>query len=303
MSSEQGSRQALGDEENKKLLHIIQIKTEQNLKQWLLEKENLDNIDRASDEVRQMVEKKWSKYYPNETIPTLSNPSIDPVFEDKAPVYIKELSKSEQPKPPESQDIMYLTEQEITIGSRINTLTEMLVHDPDLPDSHSGPWIERCIGRDPETKKLKVVRLKAKLVKIEPWMVMAFLGNVVQDHLSVHTANVMYKKQRHGYVFDRFYEDPRSKKRYERCALVLDRVHQAGLMYERLVNKQTRKRFAAIRCIRGPLGKSTGNPMYKIIGATENDYRDLKRLYEKHFLYTPNEDMADDIGLKLLING
>lgn len=313
MSSEQenGSRQALSAEENEKLLHIIRIRTEQNFKPWLLDKENLDMVDRASDEVKKAVNKKWDKFYPNEKQPTLANPTIDPKFEDepkkdednKAPAFIKELSKSERPKPPESEDIIYLTEQEVSLGTRVNTLDKMLVHDPDLPDSHTGPWIERCLGRDPETKKLKVVRLKAKWVDVEPWMVMTYLGNVVQDHMSVHTADVFYKKQRHGYVFDRFYIDPRNSKRYERCALILDRIHQAGLVYEKLVSKKNRRRFSAIRTIRGPLGKSTGNPMYKVIGAGESDYRDLKRLFDRHFLYTPNEDLADDIGLKLLING
>jgi len=307
MSSEQnenGSRKALGQEEDRKLLHILQVKTEENFKPWLLDKENMETVNKASDEVQQAAEKKWNKYYPNEKMPTLAEPNVIPKFEDenKAPAFIKELSKSEMPKPPESQDVIYLSEQEVALGTRVNTLTEMLVHDPDLPDSHAGPWIERCVGRDPETKKLKVVRMKARWVQIEPWMVIAYLGNVVQDHMSVHTANVSYKKQRHGYVFDRFYVDPRNGKRYDRCCLVLDKIHQASLMYEKLVSKRTRKRFSAIKQIRGPLGKATGNPMYKVIGANETDYRDLKRIFDRHFLFGPNEELADDIGLKLLIN-
>jgi hypothetical protein len=49
------------------------------------------------------------------------------------------------------------------------------------------------------------------------------------------------------------------------------------------------------------MGQLLDDPMYKVIGASEGDYRDLKRLFERHFLYKPQDDLSDDIGLKALI--
>jgi hypothetical protein len=218
-----------------------------------------------------------------------------------APAIIKHRDSSEPPKPPESQDVIYLSDMEVVLDKQINTLDFMLVPDPDLPADWGGPFIERCLGRDAETKKLHVARLGAKRVPIEPWMVMQYLGSVVQDHQSVHTGSVVVSRRRWGYVFDRFYIDPRTKKRHERCCLVTDRVHQAALMYEKFVDKRSRKPIARIRRIRAAMGQLLDDPMYKVIGASEGDYRDLKRLFERHFLYKPQDDLSDDIGLKALI--
>jgi len=175
----------------------------------------------------------------------------------------------------------------------------MHVEDPEANyDTHPGPWIERCMGRNPETHKLQVYKIPAKEVKIMPDQVMQYLGSVVQDMLSVYTGNVVVKGRRWGYCFSRFYYI--NGKRQTRCCLVLDRIHQAGLMYENIVTKD-RKTIARIRQIRGHLGQPTGEPMYKVLGAGESYYRDLKRLYERHFLRRGDESLADDVGLKVLI--
>lgn len=219
----------------------------------------------------------------------------------QAAAIVKELSKSEPPKPPESQDVIYLSDMEVSLDKQINTLDYMLVEDPELPTGWGGPFIERCVGRDLETGKFKVVRVRARRVPIEPTMVMQYLGSVIRDHQSVHSNSVVVSRRRWGYVFDRFYIDPRSKKRHERCCLVTDRVHQAAMMYEKIVDKRSRKPLARIRRIPGAMGQSTDNPMYKVVGYSEGDYRDLKRLYERHFLNKPGDELADDIGLKLLV--
>jgi len=212
---------------------------------------------------------------------------------------LHEQMRSEPPPPPESQDIEYLSYEEIRLDDRINTYTTMRVEDPEAGKNHAGPWIERCVGRSPETKKLQVVRIPAKEIPIEPLMVMKYLGNVVQDHLAVHTGMVVHRKKHHGYSFDHFFIH--NGKRLDRCCLVLDRIHQAALLYEKVVSKKTRKPFAVIRQIRGTHGQRTGNPAYDVIGAKEADYRDLKRLFERHFLRRGDEELADDIGLKALL--
>lgn len=207
----------------------------------------------------------------------------------------------EQIKPPESQDVIYLSNLEVALDKQINTLDFMNVEDPNLPSDWAGPFILRCVGRDPETKKMRVIKVRAKEVPIEPWMVMQYLGNVIQDHQSVHTNSVVVSRRRWGYVFDRFYIDPKTKKRCDRCCMVMDRVHQAALMYEKFIDKRSRKPLARIRRIKGAMGQPTDNPMYKVIGAGETDYRDLKRLYERNFLNKPQDELADDVGLKLLV--
>ena len=83
--------------------------------------------------------------------------------------------------------------------------------------------------------------------------------------------------------------------------MIVNRIHQAGLMYERVVGKQSQRSFSRIRQIKGFGGQATGEPMYEVIGQKEGYYRDLKRLYDRHFLKRGNEELADDIGLKNLI--
>ena len=215
--------------------------------------------------------------------------------EAKAPVFLeKGLSKSEPAPPPESGDVVYLSKQEWDLQSEISTLSSRIMYDPDAGEGHAGPWIDSCVGRDPETKKLRVVKLPAREVRILPHQVMRFRGSVIQDKQSTHKADVLVGRQRYGYVFDRFFYHNKSK--LARCALVEDRVHQAGLMYERAVDKLTRKAFARIRRI-----NNTQDPAYEVIGATETDYRDLKRLFERHFLRR-NDQGANDPALDQLIS-
>lgn len=40
--------------------------------------------------------------------------------------------------------------------------------------------------------------------------------------------------------------------------------------------------------------------MYRVVGQKETYYRDLKRLYERHFIKRGDEELAEDIGLKNL---
>jgi hypothetical protein len=215
---------------------------------------------------------------------------------EKAPAFLtKGLSKSEPTPPPESGDVQYLTKQEWNIEEEISTLKSRIVRDPDInAEKHSGPWVEVCVGRDPETKHLRVVRMPGREIEILPSQVMRYRGSVIQDRQSTHKADVLIGRQRHGYVFDRFFYHNKAK--LARCALVEDRVHQAGLMYERVVDKLTRKVFSRIRRIKG-----TQDPMYEVVGASETDYRDLRRLYDRYFLRR-NDQGANDPALDQLIS-
>ena len=223
---------------------------------------------------------------------------------DQAPAIISGLSKSDPPKPPESQDVEYLLYQEVVHGKEDNTL--QFVHVPDHTidgRTWSGPWTEVCIGTNSETGKKQVARIPARLREIPPNEMVQYLGSVVQDHQSVHTAIVPFKGH-HGYCFDRFYYWNQAKQ--PRCCWVPDQIHQAYLIYEKAIHYRSRKPFARIRRIRGPAGTVTAEVAYRVLlpkSQREGYYRDLKRLFERHFITREEDDLSEDIGLKILING
>lgn len=248
---------------------------------FMADESNMKAVKEAPEDVRAEFDKKCQKM-------GVENP-INP----EAPAIIKERSKSEPTKPPESGDIEYVSYQEIIVGDEINTLRDKLVEAPELGDT-ANDFIERCVGRNPETHKLMVVKMPARRVPIKPGQVMRYLGNVVQDLNSVHTGNIVFQRRRFGYVFDRFFYY--NGKKLVRCCLVEDRIHQAGLMYEKFVHRKTRRAMARIR--RLPGGDA---PMYDVVGAKEADYRDLKRLFERHFLRRSDRlEEADPAFMKLI---
>jgi hypothetical protein len=126
---------------------------------------------------------------------------------------------------------------------------------------------------------------------------MRYLGNVVMDLNSVHTGNVIFQRRRFGYVFDRFFYH--NNKKLARCCMVDDRIHQAGLVFEKFVHRKAQRAMARIRRIPG----QGDAPMYEVIGAKETDYRDLKRLYERHFLNRSDRIVVDDPAFTKLIEG
>lgn len=262
---------------------------------WGSDEVNINRMKLQAAEVQEAFGKKWSKMCVGEVNPLAGAPIV-PESKPEAPAIMKERSVSEKPMPPESPDIEYLAQEEVLLGDQISTLTTMLV-----PDENGKTFMERCVGRSNDaTRKLQVVRIPAREVVIEPHMVIQFLGNVVADLNAVHTGNVLYQKRRFGYSFDRFFKY--DGKREARCCLVLDRVHQAGLVYEKWVDKQSRKPFPRIRQQSDPrTGQPTGAPKYRLIGAKETDYRDLKKLFVRHFLKLRREDLADDVGLQNLM--
>jgi hypothetical protein len=300
-----GSRKALSEDENLKLGNKIKVMPADKLQDFL--SSEIDQLNGAGLDVKEVIEKKLNKHFPDAELPEELNliewnTGITAEI-NKAPAIISKVSSSDDiPLPPKEDDVIYVDGIGNSMEFRINALDKMLVPYPDAPNSHTGPFIERCGGVDHDSKKKMMVRVKAKWVTIEPWMVVQYLGNVIMDHQSDHSETIMYKKNRIKYVFDRTYIDPRNGKEYERCCLITDRIHQAGLVFEKVVHKQTFKAFARVRRMRGPGGQPTDSIQYRVIGNSEGDNRDLRRLYERHFMsaHKNQEELADSIGLKAL---
>lgn len=296
--SREAQKQALTEDENKKLLFNLRYFSPERMREWLESAENSEMLLRANETIQTMVRNKLEKL-PEENVSKLD----DMLSSQKAPAFLKDgLTKSDPPKPPESKDVEYLTYEERVVERAINTIQTVLIEDLDVnPQTHPGPWIERGAGRNRETGRLIILRIPAKEREVPPWEVMHYLGNVVSDHLSVHTANVLIRRQRIGYVFDRFYHY--RGKRYERVCWVPDKKHQAALMYEKFVDPTSRKGVAKIARVPG-----TNNPKYEVLGAVEGGgtaegyYRDLKRLYERFFLKRGEGAHPEDEALNALVH-
>lgn len=241
---------------------------------------------------------------------TESMDSVDPEStrsEDKlgqAPAFIPELSTSEPPKPTESRDIEYLAYEEKLFGKEHNTLEYVLIPDFTIDSkTWGGPWSEMCLGMNPQTGKMMVTRVPARQREIPPNEVLQYLGSVVSDHQSVRSEIVPFKGH-HGYCFDRFYFWNGAKQ--PRCSWVPDHIHQAYLIFEKAIHYRSRKPFARIRRLRGPMGSVTSEVSFRVLlpkSQREGYYRDLKRLFERHFISKDEEEMAEDVGLKILVNG
>ena len=297
-SDEPRSREALKPED---FLNLPRTR----YRDWLLE--NLEWILEASGETKSVAKSKFEKFYPADTFPVDAyndakeagvehEEAISAVTGIKrkieTPSIIKSLNEGPPTLPPQSKDIEYLSYAEVVLQDEFNTLDEMLIEDIDNT-SPNGPFIERCVGRNPENQKLRVVKFPAKAVKIRPDQVMQYLGPVTEDRQAVHSPSVVVHGRRVGYTFDRFFYHNGEK--LARCCLVLDRVHQAGLMCEKVISKR-RKAFPKIKT----LAHSNRDAMYRVVGQKETYYRDLKRLYERHFIKRGDEELAEDIGLKNL---
>jgi len=293
----------LTPEENMEFYREFQYSRSDEFSNWVLD--NKAKIRLASPEIHQKLAQKWEKFYPNDEPPWAIEgekegwtlPPTQESIVTEAPAVISEQTKSDPKPPPESQDVEYLSWEEVKVfGNQVHTLDYVLVEDPN--GEH---FIERCVGKNQDTHKYMVVRIPATRVKIEPHQVMQYLGTVVKDHQSVHTGVAKSPRSRRaiGYSFDRFYIH--DKKRYERCCYVPNMVHQAYLMFEKVVDRHTRKPRAIIRRQRTSFGQPSDSPVYKVLGVGEAHYRDLKRIFERNFLRHPQEDLADDIGLKLLL--
>jgi len=290
-------------EENMEFYRDFQYIRSDEFSNWV--QENKAKIRLASPEIHQKLAQKWTKFYPDDPAPWeiegekdgwILSPTEESLVTE-APAIISERSKSDPKPPPESKDVEYLTWEEVKVlGQEVHTLD--YVH---IEDSNGDSFIDRCVGKNQDTHKYMVVRVPARRVKIEPHQVMQYLGTVVKDHQAVHTgvAKTPHSRRAIGYAFDRFYIH--DGKKYARCCYVPNMVHQAYLLFEKIVDRRTRKPRAIIRRQRTTFGQPSDSPVYKVLGVGEAHYRDLKRIFERNFLKYQQDDLADDIGLGLLL--
>jgi len=290
-----GSREAQSSSDAE-LANEINMMSRVNIQAWAETPGNLDALKAKGGNALATFTRKWEKFGLEPKmlkVLTEDQPTDQPT--NKAPAFISQQAASVPPPAPESMDIVYLTQAEYSMGTEFNTLRTRLIQDPMVhSESHTGPWVEVCVGRDPETRKMRVVRLPAKLVPILPEQVIHYRGSVIMDKQAVRKEDVVIGGKRHGYIFDRFYEY--NGKKYARCCLVDDRVHQAGLIYQKVINPKTRRAEARLKRIPG----GGDDPAYQVIGAKEQDYRDLKRLYERYFLGSNDRGMDDPALGKLI---
>lgn len=297
----QESREAQLSPEDKRVLDSFLRKGKDDFLAYMDDAENIKMVNTAGPEVQDKFLDKCRKHgFKSPIGPSQPFTPGSMAGQGEAPNIIKERAKSDPPPPPESGDIEYFTRFEESVGNRINTLDTRLIADPDATETHTGPWIEFCHGRDPETRKMLVEKIPAKEIKIMPEQVLRYRGSVVADHNAVHTGNILMGHERIGYVFDRFFIH--NGQRYDRCALVENKIHQAGLVYEKWVPKEKTRGFkpgvAYARLRR--LAKSENLPMYEVFGYKETDYRDLKRLFERHFLKRGDVIQDEDPALREL---
>ena len=70
------------------------------------------------------------------------------------------------------------------------------------------------------------------------------------------------------------------------------------MIYEKYVPRHSTKSLIRLRQL-----PKTNEPAYGIVNGKEADYRDLKRVYERMMSRDEREKLADEIGLKVLIDG
>ncbi len=296
---------SLTPDENKKL-HSTFIRLDgDEFKAWCEVPENLEKVCRSNEETQKALLKKTEKFgvFMNllqKDLPGAEAGNMKDILESKkAPAVIDKLSSSEKPKPPESKDVQYLSWAEKEVGGEFNTLSQRIVPDRDAnPLAHAGPWIDFVKERNEKSGHLMIEKLPGKWEPILPSEVLRYRGSVVEDHNSVHSAFVNYKKTRNGYVFDRFFAF--NGKKFNRCCLVRDRIHQAGLIYEKYVPKNAGKGIVRVKVLSG---EGNANRMkYELVNGKEGDYRDLKRLFIRHILHKDDGVPQNDAALMSMLN-
>lgn len=163
--------------------------------------------------------------------------------------------------------------------------------------------INKVLVRDPEGKvKMKfpshrdtepphkMIEVEQRFTEIEVphEEVIYYTHGVIMDRLSTHSDSVVIGNERRGHVFDRTYVY--NGKLYHRCAWIPNRVERAGILYKKMINRQTRRPVAVLKKFAG-----TNDPMYLIIGGQEADYRDLRRIFERSFINRKQGEQDDEL--------
>ena len=165
--------------------------------------------------------------------------------------------------------------------------TERSVNKVLLPDPNGKLKMKFPLMRDPEPPhKMMTEERTFREVEVPHTEVLYYTHGVIMDRNTSHSDTVQIGNQRRGHVFDRTYTY--NGKIYHRCAWIPDQVERAGILFKKMINRQTRRPVAVLKKIGG-----TNDPMYQIIGAGTPEYRDLRRIFERFFI-KKQRDAADD---------
>lgn len=168
------------------------------------------------------------------------------------------------------------------LADTLSSINKVLVRDPDGKIKQKWPSY-----RDPEPPH-RMIEIEVRFTEIEVphEEVIYYTHGVIMDRNSSHSDSVLIGNERRGHVFDRTYTF--NGKLYHRCAWIPNRVERAGILYKKMINRQTRRPVAVLKKFAG-----TNDPTYQIIGGQEADYRDLRRIFERSFLKR-NTGQEDD---------
>ena len=159
------------------------------------------------------------------------------------------------------------------LADEIASVNRVAIRDPDGKIRQMWPS-----HRDPEPPhKMITVEMRFTEVEVPHEEVVFFTRGVIMDRNSVHSDSVVIGAERRGHVFDRTYTY--NGKLYHRCAYIPNRVERAGILYKKMIDRQTRRPVAVLKKFTG-----TNDPMYQIIGGQEAEYRDLRRIFERNYI-------------------
>mgnify|MGYP001412418013 CR=1 FL=1 len=174
--------------------------------------------------------------------------------------------------------------QSQVMADAISSVNKVAVRDPDGKIKQMWPS-----HRDPEPPhKMIMTEMRFTEVEVPHEEVVFFTHGVIMDRNSVHSDSVVIGSERRGHVFDRTYTY--NGKLYHRCAYIPNRVERAGILYKKMINRQTRRPVAVLKKFAG-----TNDPMYQIIGGQEAEYRDLRRIFERSFIKKNRGDGDDEL--------
>ncbi len=168
------------------------------------------------------------------------------------------------------------------LADEMASVNKALIRDPEGKIKRKVPGY-----RDPEPPHRMIeVELRFTEIEVPHEDVLYYTHGVIMDRLATHSDSVMIGNQRKGFVFDRTYTY--NGRLYHRCAWIPNRVERAGILYKKMISRTSRRPVAVLKKIGG-----TNDPMYQIIGGKEADYRDLRTIFERHFIRR-NKGQEDD---------
>ena len=164
------------------------------------------------------------------------------------------------------------------------SVNTVLVRDPNGPVKQRWPSY-----RDPEPPhKMIYVDMLFKEVQVPHEEVIFYTHGVLMDRNVSHSDTVVIGKERRAHVFDRVYTH--NGKIFRRCAWIPNKVERAGILFEKKINRQTKRPVAVLKKF-----GATEDPKYAIVGGGETDYRDLRRIFERSFIRRQRDQVDDEL--------